>query len=102
MENEEIIFHPIGYIKSDYKTIEETPKHGFENEFLPNHAITQNNQRNVQNKCRCTDRQMKQVAQHQWNAWYSAGRKFTIFCKCRDPDRERDTADQIIVKIVKK
>ena len=33
MENEEIIFHPIGYIKSDYKTIEETPKHGFENEF---------------------------------------------------------------------
>ena len=33
MENEEIVFHPIGYIKSDYKTIEETPKHGFENEF---------------------------------------------------------------------
>ena len=33
MENEEIVFHPIGYIKSDYKTIEETPKHGFENDF---------------------------------------------------------------------
>ena len=33
MENEEIIFHPIGYIRSDYITIEETPKHGFENEF---------------------------------------------------------------------
>lgn len=33
MNVEEIIFHPIGYIKYDYKTIEETPKHGFENEF---------------------------------------------------------------------
>ena len=33
MENEEIILCPIGYIRSDFKTIEETPKHGFENEF---------------------------------------------------------------------
>ena len=33
MENEEIVFCPIGYIRSNFKTIEETPKHGFENEI---------------------------------------------------------------------
>ena len=33
MEDEKIVFTPIAYIHSDYKTIEETPKHGFENDF---------------------------------------------------------------------